>query len=252
VSEPSKLIVNLTRGNVLGEHIVIADTPLSRMRGVLGRQPLKPGHGFLLQPAPSIHTAFVRFQFDAVFLDMNLQVVRVVHRVKPWRLASARRAAMVLELAAGEAERRKVRVGDQIVISDIVDDLLPAPPEVDRGTRPARLLLIGADRRFRSTAAILLERRGYEVQVSERPTGLAEQAREAMADVVVIDAGSLPAVTALEVVRLDALRPAVGYVMVSDDAARPARVISTVPKWGSVDDLSEAIEGALSGTAAAS
>lgn len=241
---PAKLIVNLTRGNVLGDQVVIADRPLSRMRGVLGRSTLRPGQGLLLQPAPSIHTWFVRFRFDAVFLDRNLQVVRIVAHLKPWRVESARHAASVLELADGEAERRQVEVGDQLVISDSV--ARGSPPTADRQgaevEEPTRLLLIGSDRRFRSTAAILLERRGYDVVVSERATGLAEQASEHRTEVVVIDAGSLPPVAALEIARLESLTPSVGCVVVSDDR-RPAALISTVPKWGSLDELSVAIEG---------
>jgi uncharacterized membrane protein (UPF0127 family) len=242
MSAPAKLIVNLTRGNVVGERVVIADRLPSRMRGVLGRSTLRPGHGLLLQPALSIHTWFVRFNFDAVFLDRNLQVVRIVSRLKPWRIESARHAASVLELAAGEAERRRVEVGDQLVISDTVP--AAALPTIEGGgeVHAARLLLIGSDRRFRSTAAILLARRGYDVAVSARATSLAEQASEHRAEVIVLDAGSLAPVAALEIARLEGLSPSVGCVVVSDDR-RPAALISTVPKWGSLDDLSLAIEG---------
>ena len=52
VATESKLIVNLTRGNVVCEQGVIADRPLRRMRGLLGRRSLKRGDGLLLRPAP--------------------------------------------------------------------------------------------------------------------------------------------------------------------------------------------------------
>lgn len=111
-------ILNLTRGNVLCERVLIADTPLPRMRGLLGRSSLHAGEGILLQGVPSIHTAFMRFDFDALFLDARLRVIRVVPRLKPWRAVTVKRAASVLELAAGEAARRGVEVGDQIVLTD--------------------------------------------------------------------------------------------------------------------------------------
>jgi uncharacterized membrane protein (UPF0127 family) len=244
-----KLIVNLTRGTVLAEQVLVADSPLPRMRGLLGRGALRPGEGLLLQPAPSIHSAFVRFSFDAVFLDFNLRVVRVVPRVKPWRTASARRAASVLQLAAGEAERRGVQVGDQIVVSDYVPEAATtgAAPKRAGGTR---VLLITGDRRYRSMTSILLQRRGYEVAVSGQAGDLAAQVAEHAADVVVLDAGSLPSVASLEMARLDAANPLVGFVVVGDQLAQPAQSISMVPKWGSFEDLLAAIDGTLVAPAA--
>src|SRR5271165_2935333 len=104
MSEARK-ILNLTRGNVLCEHVEVADRLLPRMRGAMGRASLPPGQGILLQPAPSIHTALVRSELDAVFLDTNLRVTMIVERLKPWRAVTARKGVSVLELAAGEVAR---------------------------------------------------------------------------------------------------------------------------------------------------
>jgi uncharacterized membrane protein (UPF0127 family) len=88
------------------------------MKGLLGRSALTPGDGLLLRPATSIHTLFMRFPIDAVFLDRDLVVGKVAPGVMPWRLLFARRARSVLELAAGEAERRGVAVGQRLVARD--------------------------------------------------------------------------------------------------------------------------------------
>jgi uncharacterized membrane protein (UPF0127 family) len=128
-----KRILNRTRGTVLCERAEIADRPLRRMRGLLGRDALPAGDGLLLQPAPSIHSAFMRFEFDAVFLDRDLQVLKVSDRVPPWRARSARGARSVLELAAGEAERRGLEVGDQLVVETQVDAGGTSTGEADRG-----------------------------------------------------------------------------------------------------------------------
>jgi hypothetical protein len=58
----------------------------------------------------------MRFEFDAVFLDRDLKVVKVVERIRPFRAHSAKRARKVLELAAGEAGRRGLQVGDTLAI----------------------------------------------------------------------------------------------------------------------------------------
>jgi len=111
-----KQILNLRGGSVVCERAVVADRPLRRMRGLLGRGVLAPGEGMLLTPAPSIHTAFMRFSLDVVFADRGLRVVKVVPNLGPWRVASARHARYALELAAGEAARRGIRSGDQLAI----------------------------------------------------------------------------------------------------------------------------------------
>ena len=102
---------------VVCERCVLADRPLARMRGLLGRSGLAHEEGILLRPASSVHTWFMRFPIDVVFLDRDLAVVRVVRRLRPWRTAYGRRAAAVLELAAGESERRGIRVGDRLSLA---------------------------------------------------------------------------------------------------------------------------------------
>jgi uncharacterized membrane protein (UPF0127 family) len=83
--------------------------------GLLGRRSLPAGKGLLIRPASSVHTFFMRFPIDVVFLDRNGVVVGIRHEVRPWRAAFARGGRSVLELSAGEAARTGVRVGDQLV-----------------------------------------------------------------------------------------------------------------------------------------
>jgi len=86
-----------------------------RMKGLLGRHELPRGEGILLKPASSVHMAFMRFPIDAVFLDRDLRVVKIAADLKPWRAAGSRGAKAVLEIPAGEAERRGLSVGDRLV-----------------------------------------------------------------------------------------------------------------------------------------
>jgi uncharacterized membrane protein (UPF0127 family) len=104
-------------GIVVCERCTVADRMLPRMKGLLGRRALSSGEGMLIRPAPSIHTFFMRFPIDAVFLARDGEVLKVSSNVKPWRTRSCRRAHSVLELAAGEAERRMVARGDRLRVS---------------------------------------------------------------------------------------------------------------------------------------
>ena len=105
-----------TRGNVICEEAEIADNPWLRLRGLLGRRALPAGRGMMIQPAPSIHSAFMRFEFDAVFLSRDYEVLKLVARMPPWRAHSAKGARRVLELSAGEIEQRGVEVGDVLAV----------------------------------------------------------------------------------------------------------------------------------------
>ncbi len=102
-------------GGVVCERCVVADRPLVRMRGLLGRRELPSDEGLLLRPASAVHSWFMRFPFDAVFLDRELVVLRVAEHVRPWRIVTRRGARAVLEVAAGEAARR---VSDSMSSSD--------------------------------------------------------------------------------------------------------------------------------------
>ncbi|MDQ3867504.1 MAG: DUF192 domain-containing protein [Actinomycetota bacterium] len=109
-------VVDPRRGTVVCERCEVADTPLRRLRGLLGRSSLPAGEGLLLRPTPAVHTSFMRFPLDLVFLDGDLVVVDVVDELQPWRAAARRAARAVLELAAGERVRRHVVPGDQLAL----------------------------------------------------------------------------------------------------------------------------------------
>ena len=110
-----EVAVRVENGRVVCERCVLADTALARMRGLLGRRALPSGEGILLRPAGSVHTAFMRFAIDAVFLDRDGCVVKIAHNLRPWKTAGGRKAKAVLELPAGEAERRGLEVGERLV-----------------------------------------------------------------------------------------------------------------------------------------
>jgi uncharacterized protein len=104
-------------GRVVVQRCELADGFLSRLRGLLGRRGLEPGQGLLLSPSCSVHTLFMRFPIDVVFLDRGLRVLGVAAGVRPWRLAGRRGARHVLELAVGEARARGIRTGERLTLA---------------------------------------------------------------------------------------------------------------------------------------
>ena len=88
---------------ILGVRAVVADTFLSRLRGLMFRRDLPAGEGLLIKRCNAIHTFFMRFPIDAVFLDRAGAVVRVVRDIPPWRpfVWGGLRAVQVLETRPG-------------------------------------------------------------------------------------------------------------------------------------------------------
>jgi uncharacterized membrane protein (UPF0127 family)/CheY-like chemotaxis protein len=254
----TKLIVNLTRGGCLcvGE---LADRPFLRMRGLIGRRGLPAGEGMLLRPESGIHTAFMRFPIDALFLDRNLRVLDIVEQLRPWRMANKYRARAVLELPAGEIARRRVEVGDRLelrdratadVVSSQVLDTVETPhpqssaalqtPELAR-LRPLRVLVISHDGHFRSVMSLLLGRHNCSVTTTANSSRISELIAKEDADVVVIDASGL---SAMATAAVEARAQPVGVVVVNDDNGSEMDGPAVLAKWGPFEDLLSAIEWA--------
>ena len=96
-----------------------AQTLWARSVGLLGRNGLEPGEGLLLDPCSGIHSFFMAFPFDALFLDREGTVVHLVRKMAPMRVSRyVFSANTVLEVPAGTIEETGTRVGDILVIED--------------------------------------------------------------------------------------------------------------------------------------
>ena len=111
------IALNTTRGTALADHARHADRLWSRLIGLLRDRELAPGDGLWIVPCNSIHSFGMRFTFDAIFLDRELRVVRLMPEMKPWRVSALVLAAhSVLELPAGTIVRSGTQMGDQLKI----------------------------------------------------------------------------------------------------------------------------------------
>lgn len=109
-------IINKTKGTILAKEVVIADQPLSRIRGLLGRKGLKENEAMIIKPCNSIHTFFMRFTIDCLFVDKNNKVVKSLFRIPPWRLTPPYFSSyLVIELPAGTIASTLTQEGDTLV-----------------------------------------------------------------------------------------------------------------------------------------
>ena len=93
----------------------VADSFAARLRGLLGSRGLAPGEGLLIPRTSSVHTHFMRFAIDVVFVDGEGRVAKIVRGLRPWRFAGARGAVDVLELPVGHCDRVGLREGALLV-----------------------------------------------------------------------------------------------------------------------------------------
>ena len=118
-------IKNLTRNTDLATRASAARSFWPRLVGLLGRRSLDAGDGLLIEPCRSVHTIFMRFPIDVVYVDRDMAVVKTAHDLRPFRVSGAIRSARsVIELPSGTIARSGTSVGDQLSIEDF-------PPEAN-------------------------------------------------------------------------------------------------------------------------
>lgn len=112
-----KKISNKTKNEILADSAELANTPLKRIKGLLGRKELKQGQGMIIIPCSSIHTFFMKFAIDIVFLDKEGHAVAIAHSLPPSRLFGAPfKASLVIELPPGTLRRTRTELKDKISI----------------------------------------------------------------------------------------------------------------------------------------
>lgn len=110
---------NTTRGTTLATNAQLASSYWSRFWGLMLKTRVPEGGGILLTTSSSIHSCFMLMRFDAVFLDDDGRVIKVVHRMRPWWVSFGGKGSKhTLELAAGAVEPTGTVAGDQLVFED--------------------------------------------------------------------------------------------------------------------------------------
>src|ERR1035441_5840327 len=105
-------VSNLTRQTVLATRMELADSAPKRNRGLLGRGSLAPGEGLWIVPCESIHTFFMQFPIDLVYLDRERRIKKLRSEVPPWRISVCLTAHSILELPAGTICSTQTQAGD--------------------------------------------------------------------------------------------------------------------------------------------
>ncbi len=112
-------IINETKKIVLAENANLADTPFKRIKGLLGRKSLGKGEALIIKPCNSIHTFFMSFPIDVIFVDKKDKIVKTIFGLQPFRLGPIiLKSAYVIELSAGIISPESAAVADTILFGD--------------------------------------------------------------------------------------------------------------------------------------
>jgi uncharacterized membrane protein (UPF0127 family) len=111
-------VVNERTGAVVATAIAEADGPWQAFKGLMFRKDLPDGQGMVFRPARGIHTHFMRFPIDLIFLDKSDRVVKIRPAMVPWRFDFTN-AAAVIEMNAGAAQAQDVQPGDHLLFNPI-------------------------------------------------------------------------------------------------------------------------------------
>ena len=110
-------IVNVAKGAVIVQKAQIASSLGQRLKGLLGKKSLLVNEGLILKPCASIHTFFMRFPIDVLFLDKNMHIIKLIQNMPPGRFSSTVWGSkMTIELPAGKLSQTNTQVGDIIEI----------------------------------------------------------------------------------------------------------------------------------------
>lgn len=113
-------VFNESRGTIVADQVEIADTFLKRLVGLMGKRSLVPGEGLFLPQVTSIHTFFMRFPIDVVFLDGQGVVVRIEKALPPFRIAmGGRNARATLELPVTPTDATAIAPGDRLILRTV-------------------------------------------------------------------------------------------------------------------------------------
>ncbi|MDO8488677.1 MAG: DUF192 domain-containing protein [Candidatus Omnitrophota bacterium] len=108
-------LINQTKNTILAEDVFIANTLFKRIKGLLGKKVFLPNQAIILDPCNSIHTFFMRFSIDVIFVDKDYKVIKIIPQLNPNKISRIYwHASRVIELPSGMLNLTHTQAEDQL------------------------------------------------------------------------------------------------------------------------------------------
>ena len=110
-------LFNHTQQTFLADRVTVAQTPISRMCGLLGRREFLSGEALIITHCNSIHMFFMKFPIDVIFVDREGHVVGLSEKILPFCLSPIFwKADRAIELPIGTIASSRTGLGDTILM----------------------------------------------------------------------------------------------------------------------------------------
>lgn len=111
-------IVNISKNTVLAKKVIVADDFYSRLKGLLGRNSIGQEEALVIRPANSIHTLFMRFSIDVLFVDKENKVIGLRECLEPFMITPIfLNSRLVIELSSQTIQKTQTQIGDILEIA---------------------------------------------------------------------------------------------------------------------------------------
>lgn len=111
------MLYNETKKIMVVYNLKIAKTFKERFWGLMFRKRMGSNEGLMLLGCNAIHTCFMRFAIDVIFMDINHRVIAIKEKIRPWHQSGfIRKAYIVLELPEGTVVRKNISIGDILIL----------------------------------------------------------------------------------------------------------------------------------------
>lgn len=110
-------VYNSSRNNLIADDVKVANNFSTRSVGLLSKKTISDNEGLIIKPCCSIHTFFMKFAIDVLFVNNKNEIVALYENVKPWRILPIHLSSFyVVELAAGQISNKNIKKADLILL----------------------------------------------------------------------------------------------------------------------------------------
>lgn len=114
------MIKNITKNQEISKNVIVANSFLKRLKGLMFTKELSPDSSMYISPCGQIHTFFMNYNIDVLYLDKNNIILDVDENIRPGKIGKkVKNAAAVIELQGGKIKKSSIKVGHEIKISSI-------------------------------------------------------------------------------------------------------------------------------------
>jgi uncharacterized protein len=107
-------------GECLAQRVTLAHTAWTRLRGLIGRKNLDPDEVLWIRPCSGVHTFWMLFSIDVVFLDRELYIVKIIENMRPFCVSLPKSSSRsVIEMPAFSISKYNFKIGDQLQIRKV-------------------------------------------------------------------------------------------------------------------------------------